>query len=87
MTVGDVAAKAGLAVSQASSALNALAADTGATLRVSDSGDLLYVFQPGVRAALAAKSWRLRLAQALDKARTRVAPSARRHACAAVVLR
>jgi hypothetical protein len=69
VTVGDVAAKAGLQLSEASSALNALATDTGAAIKVSDAGDLLYVYRPGVRAMLAAKSWRLRLAPALAKAR------------------
>ena len=33
MTAGDVAARAGLPLAQTSAALNALAADTGATLR------------------------------------------------------
>jgi hypothetical protein len=37
---------------------------------VSEAGDLLYVYRPGVRAALAAKSWRLRLAPALVKVRS-----------------
>jgi uncharacterized membrane protein YgcG len=68
VTAGDVAARAGLQLSDASSALNALAADTGATLQVSDAGDLLYVYRPGVRAALASKSWRLRPAPALAQA-------------------
>lgn len=66
-----MAAQAGLPVSQAAAALNALAVDTGATLQVSEAGDLLYLFQQGVRAALAAKSWRLRLAPALQQARER----------------
>ncbi len=69
MTAGDVAARAGLPLAQTSAALNALAADTGATLKVSEQGDLLYVYRPGVRAALSAKSWRLRLAPAFAKAR------------------
>ena len=64
-----MAAKAGLQLSEASSALNALATDTGAAIKVSDAGDLLYVYRPGVRAMLAAKSWRLRLAPGLAKAR------------------
>jgi hypothetical protein len=68
VTAGDVAARAGLQLSDASAALNALAADTGATLQVSDAGDLLYVYRPGVRAALASKSWRLRAAPALAQA-------------------
>ena len=71
VTSGDVAARAGLPLAQTSTALNALAADTGATLQVSSAGDLLYVFAAGVRAQLAAKSWRLRLAPGLAKARGR----------------
>ncbi len=34
---------------------------------MSEAGDLLYVYPPGVRAQLAAKSWRVRLAPALRK--------------------
>jgi hypothetical protein len=64
-----VAARAGLPLAQTAAALNALAADTGATLQVSSAGDLLYVFPDAPRAQLAAKSWRLRLAPALAKAR------------------
>ncbi len=82
MTVGDVAAKAGLLLSEASSALNALATDTGAAIKVSDAGELLYVYPPGVRATLAAKSWRLRLAPALAKARAGSAARARAGATA-----
>ena len=63
-----MAAKSGLTVAQAEGAVRALAADTGATLKVSPEGDLLYVFPSAVRAQLAAKSWRLRLAPAVAKA-------------------
>jgi len=65
VTVGDVAARAGLKLAEAEAALTALAADTGATLKVSASGDLLYVYPPAVRANLAARSWRLRAAPLL----------------------
>ena len=68
VTVGDVAARAALTVPEAESAVRALAADTGAVLKVSQDGDLLYVFPSGVRAKLAAKSWRLRLAPLLKQA-------------------
>jgi len=74
VTVGDVAARAGLQLSEASAALNALAADTGAALKVSDAGDLLYLYRPGVRATLAAKSWRLRAAPLLATARPEAPP-------------
>lgn len=33
--------------------------------QVSEAGDLLYVYRPGVRGVLAAKSWRLRAAPVL----------------------
>ena len=69
VTVGDVAGRGGLTVAQSEAALRALAADTGATLKVSEKGDLLYVFQPrSLRGSLAAKSWRLRFAPAVRKA-------------------
>jgi len=69
VTAGDVAARAGLKLTEAEPALRALATDTGATLKVSAQGDLLYVYPTAVRAQLAAKSWRLRYAPALAKAR------------------
>ena len=53
VTVGDVAAAAGVKVSEAERAMTAIAADTGAALEVSSAGDLLYVFKPGFRNALA----------------------------------
>jgi len=59
VTVGDVASAAGVKVSEAESALTAIAADTGAALEVSSAGDLLYVFPSGFRSALGAKSLRL----------------------------
>jgi hypothetical protein len=66
VTVGDVAGRGGLTVTESEAALRALAADTGATLKVSEKGDLLYVFQPRtMRASLVTKSWRLRFAPAL----------------------
>ena len=75
--MGDVAARAGLPLSQASAALNALASDTAGTLRVSPEGDLLYLLPSGLRAQLAAKSWRLAAAPALARVRrTTEAPPA-----------
>ena len=49
VTVGDVAAAAGVKLSDAERAMTALAADTGAALEVSSEGDLLYVFDAGFR--------------------------------------
>ncbi|EFJ27073.1 hypothetical protein SELMODRAFT_96266 [Selaginella moellendorffii] len=67
VTVGDVATNAGLKVSEAQSALQALAADTGGFLEVSDEGDVLYVFSKDYRSNLLAKSFRLKIEPALSK--------------------
>ncbi|CAM6092664.1 unnamed protein product [Calypogeia fissa] len=67
VTNGDVASRAGLKVSQAESALQALAADSGGYLEVSDEGDVLYVFPKDYRSNLAAKSFRLKVEPALNK--------------------
>ena len=60
VTVGDVAAAAGVKLSEAERAMTAIAADTGAALEVSSAGDLLYVFKPDFRGALGSKSLRIR---------------------------
>ncbi|XP_018634378.1 uncharacterized protein At5g03900, chloroplastic-like [Nicotiana tomentosiformis] len=54
--VGDVAGKAGLQLSEAHIALQALATDSNGFLKVSDEGDVLYVFPENCRSNLAAKS-------------------------------
>ncbi|GAB4815091.1 hypothetical protein N2152v2_002137 [Parachlorella kessleri] len=56
VTVGDVAAAAGLTLRQAEDALKALAADTLATLQVSSEGEILYAFQPGFQQGLQGRS-------------------------------
>lgn len=61
VTVGDVAAKAGLKITQAERALKALAADTGGFLEVSDDGDVLYCLPKNFRTVLASKSAQLKL--------------------------
>ena len=67
MTVGDVAAAAGLPLARAEAALAALAADVaGSALQVSSSGQVVYSLPPGFRASLRAKSAVLRLAPAFD---------------------
>lgn len=67
VTVGDVAAAAGLPLTKAEAALAALAADVaGSALQVSSSGEVVYSLPPGFRASLRAKSAVLRLAPAFD---------------------
>eukprot|EP00850_Spirogloea_muscicola_P011054 SM000067S20331 [mRNA] locus=s67:471470:475533:+ [translate_table: standard] len=56
VTVGDVAAAAGLKLSEAESALRALAADAQGFLEVSDEGDVLYVLPKNFQAILNQKS-------------------------------
>ncbi|XP_044483025.1 uncharacterized protein At5g03900, chloroplastic [Mangifera indica] len=69
VTIGDVASKAGLTLSQAQKALQALAADTDGFLEVSDEGDVLYVFPKDYRAKLAAKSFRIKVEPLVEKAK------------------
>lgn len=69
VTVGDVASKAGLQLSQAQKALQALAADTNGFLEVSDEGDVLYVFPKDYRSNLTAKSFRMKIEPLLEKAK------------------
>jgi len=67
VTVGDVAASAGLPLTKAEAALAALAADVaGSALQVSSSGEVVYSLPSGFRASLRAKSAVLRLAPAFD---------------------
>lgn len=67
VTIGDVASKAGLKLNEAEKALQALAADSGGFLEVSDEGDVLYVFPRDYRTKLAGKSLRLRFEPVLDR--------------------
>ncbi|XP_016499236.1 uncharacterized protein At5g03900, chloroplastic-like isoform X1 [Nicotiana tabacum] len=69
VTVGDVASKAGLQLSEAQIALQALATDTNGFLEVSDEGDVLYVFPENSRTNLAAKSLRMKVEPLLEKAK------------------
>ncbi|CAN0847036.1 Uncharacterized protein At5g03900, chloroplastic [Linum grandiflorum] len=70
VTLGDVASRAGLKLSDAQKALQALAADTDGFLEVSDDGDVLYVFPKDYRTKLASKSFRLKIEPLVDKAKT-----------------
>lgn len=62
VTVGDVAAEAGISLVEAQQGVVALAADVQAHLQVSESGEIAYVFSRGLKAQLLSKYWRLRLA-------------------------
>ncbi|XP_074269102.1 uncharacterized protein At5g03900, chloroplastic [Silene latifolia] len=70
VTIGDVAAKAGLKLTQAQKALQALAADTNGFLEVSDEGDVLYVFPNDYRSKLVAKSLRMKIEPWAEKAKS-----------------
>jgi hypothetical protein len=67
VTNGDVASRTGLKVTHAENALQALAADSGGYLEVSDEGDVLYAFPKDYRANLATKSFRMKVEPALNK--------------------
>ncbi|CAI5505488.1 unnamed protein product [Closterium sp. Naga37s-1] len=62
VTVGDVAARSGLKVGDTEKALKAFAADGEGFLEVSDEGDVLYVLPRNLRALIAQRSLRMRLA-------------------------
>lgn len=61
VTIGDVASRAGLSLSQAESAVKALAADSQATLAVSKDGEILYCFSPSFQDTIRSKSIKVRL--------------------------
>ena len=61
VTVGDVAAQAGLEVNLAQKELLALASATSGNLQVSETGEIAYVIPPNFRAILRNKYFRLRL--------------------------
>ncbi|WOD39280.1 hypothetical protein [Nodosilinea sp. E11] len=60
VTVGDVAAEAGLPLLEAQQGILALATETQAHLQVAESGEIAYVFPKNLQAILWSKSWRLR---------------------------
>lgn len=61
VTVGDVAAQAGLEINLAQQGLLALAADAGGHLQVAESGEIAYLFPEDFRAVLRNKYFRLQL--------------------------
>jgi len=67
VTIGDVAAQAGLSLQEAQQGVLALATDVQAHLQVSEAGEIAYVFPKNLRAVLLSKSWRLRWQAAWQK--------------------
>ncbi|MEO0491698.1 MAG: hypothetical protein AAFZ49_19420, partial [Cyanobacteria bacterium J06659_2] len=67
VTVGDVAAQAGLDIKVAEQGLLALASETQAHLQVSEVGEIAYQFPKNFRGILQSKYWRLRFQQAWQK--------------------
>lgn len=63
VTVGDVAAQAGLDINFAQQGLLALAADAGGHLQVAESGDVVYLFPKNFLGILRNKYWQLRWQQ------------------------
>ena len=60
VTIGDVAAGAGLPLHEAQQGVLALASEVQAHLQVSESGEIAYVFPKNIQAVLLSKSWKLR---------------------------
>ncbi len=67
VTIGDVAAQAGLSLQEAQQEVLALATDVQAHLQVSEAGEIAYVFPKNLRAVLLSRSWRLRWQAAWQK--------------------
>ncbi len=67
VTVGDVAAEAGIPLMEAQRGVLALASDVQAHLQVAESGEVAYVFPKNIQAVLWSKSWRLRWQSAWEK--------------------
>jgi hypothetical protein len=67
VTVGDVAAKAGLEINTAQQGLLALAAEAGGHLQVADTGEIIYLFPQNFRSILLNKYWQLKLKKWLSK--------------------
>jgi len=60
VTVGDVAAEAGIPLMEAQQGVLTLASEVQAHLQVAESGEVAYVFPKNIQAVLWSKSWRLR---------------------------
>ena len=59
-TVGDIATQSGLNVAIAEQGVLALAAQTGAQMQVTESGDIAYTFPKDFRSTLQTKYWQLK---------------------------
>ncbi len=67
VTVGDVAAQAGLELNFAQQSLLALASEAGGHLQVAESGDVVYLFPKNFRSILRNKYWQLRWQKTWEK--------------------
>ncbi|MGF1478281.1 MAG: hypothetical protein ACFB4I_02145 [Cyanophyceae cyanobacterium] len=67
VTVGDVAAQAGLDVNIAQQGLLALASEAGGHLQVAETGEIVYLFPRNFRSILRNKYWRIRLREWWDR--------------------
>lgn len=67
VTVGDVAAQAGLKVDLAQQGLLALASDAGGHLQVAETGEVVYLFPRNFRTILRNKFWKIRLQEWWEK--------------------
>jgi hypothetical protein len=67
VTVGDVAAKAGLEVNLAQQGLLVLASDAGGHMQVSDVGEIVYQFPNNFRDILRNKYWQLQVKEWWEK--------------------
>lgn len=67
VTVGDVAARAGLNVEIAQQGLLALASETQGHMQVSDTGEIAYEFPRNFQGILRNKYWQLRFREVLSK--------------------
>ncbi len=60
-TIGDVAAQSGLEIAIVEQGVLELAAETGATMQVTESGDIAYIFPSSYRSILQNKYWKVAL--------------------------
>jgi hypothetical protein len=67
VTVGDVAAQAGLHINLAQQGLLVLASEAGGHLQVAESGEIAYLFPKNFRTILRNKFWRLQLQEWWEK--------------------
>lgn len=60
-TIGDVAAQSGLEIALVEQGVLTLATETGATMQVTESGDIAYIFPSSYRSILQNKYWKIAL--------------------------